>query len=351
MQNYSYPCCAVSKAPEPTPELVGDYERYLTEVRGVTSPQMQLATVRCFLSFLEEQSIPMERIGKGTFDRFLLEQGRYYQKRTVASLSSFLRGFLRYLAVVGIVVDDMSPLVEHPRIVRGERDPRYLRSHQVAATLKTMNLGTIVGLRDRAILTLLAVYLDEDAFQKLVDGYIADNVHRIRTLESRRKHPRLIFAFRRWLLARDGPALDVDTVTEWMTERTRTAEIRTVQANAIMIAGFCRYLVEIDRMGVNPFRMLRDRHRFDGYLGIARMLKESGDSEVLKERADIVFSGPLAPSFSEYLEYIEGLGRNSTTPRRKLASFERHLRHEGIVELQQITTADIERWQASFPAP
>lgn len=158
MKNYSYPSYAVSMAPEPTPKLVGAYERYLMEVRGVTSPQGQLATARCFLSFLEAQRISVERIGKGSFDRFLLEQGRYYEKRTVASVSSFLRGFLRYLAVVGIVVDDMSHLVEHPRIVRGERDPRYLRSHQVSATLKTMNLGTIVGLRDRAILTLLAVY-------------------------------------------------------------------------------------------------------------------------------------------------------------------------------------------------
>ena len=192
-------------------------------------------------------------------------------------------------------------------------------------------------------------YLDDDAFQKLVDGYMADNVHRIRAPESRRKHPRLIFAFRRWLLARDDPALDMDTATDWMTERTRTAEILTVQANAIMIAGFCQYLVETGRMDVNPFQMLRDRHRFDGYRGIARMLKESGGADVLKEKADIPLSGPLAPSFSEYLEYMEGLGRNNAVPRRKLASFERHLRHEEIVELRQITTAHIERWQASFP--
>lgn len=158
MKNYSYPWCAVSMAPEPPPALVGDYEQYLTGVRGVTTPRAQLATVRCFLSFLEAQGIPVERMGKGTFDRFLLEQGRYYEKRTIASLSSFLRGFLRYLAVVGVVADDLSPLVEHPRVVQGERDPRYLRSHQVAAALETTDLRTPVGLRDRAILTLLAVY-------------------------------------------------------------------------------------------------------------------------------------------------------------------------------------------------
>ncbi len=158
MKNYSYPCCAESMAPKPAPKLVIDYEHYLMDVRGVASPRGQLATVRCFLAFLETQGIPVDRIGKGTFDRFLLEQGRYYEKRTVASLSSFLRGFLRYLAAVGIVADDMSLLVERPRIVRGERDPRYLRSHQVAATLETMKVETIVGRRDRALLTLLAVY-------------------------------------------------------------------------------------------------------------------------------------------------------------------------------------------------
>lgn len=158
MTNYSYPWCTVSRAPEPPPALVGDYWQYLTVVRGVTRPQRQLATVRCFLSFLEAQRIPVERIGKGIFDRFLLEQGRYYEKSTLSSLSSFLRGFLRYLAVVGVVADDMSPLVEHPRVVRGERDPRYLRSHQVVAALETTDPQTHGGLRDRALLTLLAVY-------------------------------------------------------------------------------------------------------------------------------------------------------------------------------------------------
>lgn len=158
MQNYSYPCCTESRAPKPTPELVGDYEKYLIEVRGVANPRPQLATARCFLSFLDAQGFPVETIGKGQFDRFLLEQGRFYKKRTVASISSFLRGFLRYLTAVGIVADDLSHLVERPRIVRGERDPRFLRSHQVAVTLDTMNLRTVVGIRDRAILTLLAVY-------------------------------------------------------------------------------------------------------------------------------------------------------------------------------------------------
>lgn len=192
-------------------------------------------------------------------------------------------------------------------------------------------------------------YLDEAAFQNLVDGYMACNVDRIRSPDVRRKHPRQIFGFRRWLLACNAPGLDVDVVIDWMTERTRVAAIRTVQANAIMVSGFCRYLVETGRMDANPFRMLRDRHRFDGYLGIARMLKASGGADVLQEKADLAFSGPLASGLNEYLKYLDGLGRNTTTPRRKLASFERHLRHEGIGEPLQITAADIERWQASFP--
>ena len=158
MQNYSYPCCTESMAPKREPDLVIDYKKYLLDVRGVACPRSQLATVRCFLAFLDAVGIPVESVGKGQFDRFLLEQGRHYEKRTVASISSFLRGFLRYLTAVGIVADDLSHLVERPRVVRGERDPRFLKSHQVAATLDTMNLRTVVGMRDRAILTLLAVY-------------------------------------------------------------------------------------------------------------------------------------------------------------------------------------------------
>ena len=72
MQSYSYPCCTESMAPSPEPELVVNYEKYLLEVRGGASPRAQLAAARCFLSFLEAMGVPVEKIGKGQFDRFLL---------------------------------------------------------------------------------------------------------------------------------------------------------------------------------------------------------------------------------------------------------------------------------------
>jgi integrase/recombinase XerD len=191
-------------------------------------------------------------------------------------------------------------------------------------------------------------YLDDKAFQKLIESYIADNSHRIRAIKSRREYPLPILAFRRWLLARGSPPFTEDVVKQWMLERAMQVQVLTLGSAAIIIAGFCRYLVKRGYMSANPFQALRDAHRFGGYRGMARMLKQTRSTEELDKNSDVPFSGVLAPSFLEYLEYLGGLGKKCKTPRKDLASFERFLRHEEVSSLERISPEHVKRWQVSF---
>jgi len=158
MQSLSNPSHRLMPASGEILNLSARYEKYLAEVRGVVCPLPQVRTSQCFLAFLEAMGVPAANVGKREIDRFITEQGGFYQKRTVASIASFLRAFLRYLTSEGIIGRDVSVFVQRPTIIQGERDPRYLKSHQVAKVLETPNGSTVVGLRDRAMLTLLAVY-------------------------------------------------------------------------------------------------------------------------------------------------------------------------------------------------
>ena len=130
----------------------------MIDVRGTKDPHKQICVVKCFTEYLETLKIPLNMITKKEIDNFIIEQATYYKKKTLASISSFLRVFFRFLVVDGIQSEDLSCLVERPRIVQGERESRYLKNYQISSVLCTPNSNTVVGIRDRTILTLLAVY-------------------------------------------------------------------------------------------------------------------------------------------------------------------------------------------------
>ena len=158
MQSDSLHAFSVASIPRPKPRLLLRYERYLKEVRGVRELKPQLCTVGCFLAFLKKLGIAPARVSKREIDLFISEQGRHYTKRTVASIASFLRAFFRYLAARGVVGEDLARFVERPRVVREERDPRFLKTYQVKQVLDDVDRSTLAGKRDYALLMLLASY-------------------------------------------------------------------------------------------------------------------------------------------------------------------------------------------------
>jgi len=121
-----------------------------------TTPHIN--TVRCFLSYLDVLKVPMKSFGKRELDGFIMEQAAFYKKRTLGGIAAGLRVFCRYLVVSGILETDLSSLVRGPRMYRGERDPRHLKSHEVERVVNSQDLSTTTGIRNKAILALLAVY-------------------------------------------------------------------------------------------------------------------------------------------------------------------------------------------------
>ena len=158
-KSLSYPCYSPPRREECThPELLAMYTEHLLQVRGVLGPKRHLRVVTCFLSLLDVSGCRVEDISTGAIQTFITEQGAYYQRRTVATIASSVRGFLRYLAFSRVVPRDLSEFVRGPRTFQGEREPRYLQDWQVRRIVESVDRTTVGGKRNYAILLLLAVY-------------------------------------------------------------------------------------------------------------------------------------------------------------------------------------------------
>ena len=155
----SYPCFSPPRQKKCAhQELLAMYTEHLLQVRGVLEPTRQLRVAASFLSLLDATGCRVEEISTGAIQTFMTEQGAYYQRTTVASLASSMRGFLRYLAFSRVVPRDLSEFVRRPGIFRGEREPRYLQDWQVRRVLESVDRTTVRGKRNYAILLLLTVY-------------------------------------------------------------------------------------------------------------------------------------------------------------------------------------------------
>ncbi len=139
-------------------ELLDAYRTYLVQARGVALPEPHIRVSACFFTLLEARGRRFEEMSAADIQLFIMEQGRYYRRKTVAAIASFLRGFLRYAAFNRLVPQDFSESVRRPCMFHGEREPRYLQDWQVRHVLSAVDQSTYQGKRDYAILLLLAVY-------------------------------------------------------------------------------------------------------------------------------------------------------------------------------------------------
>ena len=154
----SYPSFKTSLAPKTKPKLLLLYKKYLIDVSGVVSTTQYLAVVHCFLHFLNAQNIPIENISIREINNFMIEQGRYYKKGSIVSIAKYLRSFFRYLTFSGVLKEDLSMHVKRPKIVKGYKDPRFLKSYQITEVIKSIDFNIHGVKRDNAIIILLALY-------------------------------------------------------------------------------------------------------------------------------------------------------------------------------------------------
>jgi len=156
----SYPCyCKPPRDISAHTRLLLDmYQNHLVQMRGLLYPKTNVQVATCFLSLLEASECPLEDVSAAHIQTFITEQGFHYQRKTMASIASYLRIFLRYLAFNRLLPEDISSAVKRPYMFQGEREPRYLQDWQVRQIIGSADRSSSIGKRDYAILLLFAVY-------------------------------------------------------------------------------------------------------------------------------------------------------------------------------------------------
>ena len=144
-------------------ELLDGYEHWLIDVHGLSQGILRRngRTARAFLGWLGDKASreTLSRVGLSEIDGYLNWRMQGLRRATRTGVASSLRSFLKYLHACGVAPKDLSPLVSGPVLYKFEDIPRAFTEEQVKTMLDTTRRDkTPVGLRDYAILMLLATY-------------------------------------------------------------------------------------------------------------------------------------------------------------------------------------------------
>lgn len=149
---------AASTLVTPVEQLVQDYRGYLFRERGLAagSVSQREDVARGFLS---EQSEPIREalggLSAAQITAFVLRENTRRSEASTRIVVDGLRSLLRYLHVEGWTPTALAPAV--PSVARRQHSlPRPLEAGHVAALLEGCDRASAVGVRDYAILLLLA---------------------------------------------------------------------------------------------------------------------------------------------------------------------------------------------------
>ena len=143
--------------------ICDEYETWLREERGLAEPSIYALMWegrnflawqldRCGVDSLMEMSV-------GDIDRYMDMRSPHQTRKSVKDVAERLRSLLRYLHRTRRTEIDLSPHVIAPLLYAYEGVPSILERDQIAAVLETASKDTTpIGLRDQAILQLLATY-------------------------------------------------------------------------------------------------------------------------------------------------------------------------------------------------
>lgn len=144
---------------QPRFALKEQHLRRLVELRGIA-----LATVTYdnwaltdFLSHVLEPDQEPSSITRQSLDAFFRRRGPQLARRTFGHTVHVVRRYLRYAFNTGVLIE---PLHEFalPQAFRFEQPPRALPADEVQALLASIDRSTNIGVRDHAILHLMAGY-------------------------------------------------------------------------------------------------------------------------------------------------------------------------------------------------
>jgi len=143
--------------------ICDEYETWLREELGLAEPSIYalMWEGRNFLVWqLDRGGVDsLMEMTVGDIDRYMDTRGPHQTRKSVKDVAERLRSMLRYLHRTGRTAIDLSPHVIAPLLYAYEGVPSILERDQIAAVLEAAGKDrTPVGLRDHAILQLLATY-------------------------------------------------------------------------------------------------------------------------------------------------------------------------------------------------
>jgi len=146
---------------DPFVDSAPDFFSFLRKQRGLkeTTLIQYRHYLRRFEDYLCSNGLQaFSGLSSAVLSAFITETGRELDKRSVQSLCSILKTFLRYLFYAGLQTRDLSQQIESPRHYRLANLPRSISWDEVRQMLETVDRRTPAGKRDFAILLLLVTY-------------------------------------------------------------------------------------------------------------------------------------------------------------------------------------------------
>jgi integrase/recombinase XerD len=149
------PMPAPAAATEPADPQIAEFLEWLRCYRGISARTLQLR------GHVMKRLLPALGSDPATYDvglirRVILDEARRSSAVYVRTMTMTLRGYLRFLATRGLCrpwLDHAVPTVPHWRL---SALPRYLPMSDIERLIASCDVATPAGIRDRAILLLLA---------------------------------------------------------------------------------------------------------------------------------------------------------------------------------------------------
>lgn len=146
---------------DPFDSILSGYDEHLSNARGLVpaSRSQFVLYARRFLSWLQDHhgEKPLDRVNGVDILEYITElAGRYPSGAWRNNLCSLTRVFLRYLRSEGVIASELDRAV--PKLPRWRLSsiPRHLPWEQVCRLIECVDTNRPVGLRDKAVLLLIA---------------------------------------------------------------------------------------------------------------------------------------------------------------------------------------------------
>lgn len=140
-------------------ELCSTYEWRLRELRGLSrsARNQHAATVADFLARGLPEGRELDTLTLDDVERYVALRGREVSRHSLQHVVAHVRSFLRFCHERGAVGSGLDR-IDTPRTYRGELPPQALPWSSVQALIRSVDLHSKAGHRDRCILHLMAHY-------------------------------------------------------------------------------------------------------------------------------------------------------------------------------------------------